>query len=306
MNKVELICDVIHRINDNIQIGETERYIKLVLKGRLLDNQYKTVYEIINNHIVAIDEDDTRYIISNTGDIIDSWEDSENNIDEYYIGRYLDNVLKDNISLSEIISHRLTIVKASNKTVGVMLLIKNTTVKGTYIISLYNVLTYNKIESLIVRDKICTKFIDNNIVREIHIINKDIKYIRNYDIFNGYKYIGGNIYNKDIIISPADDYYSYIKNNNLVIIKINRDTFGIIYNNSLQETTYKFIGIGVNCKILYTQEKNSGRYILYDVKTLEVINGIEDLSVNIINDYRQFQYKVYKQQFSNTVRSIME
>ena len=304
MNKVELICNRIHRLNDNIQLGETDTYIKLILKGRIIDKQYKTVYEIVQNHLVAIETDNTRYIISDTGEIIDSWKYSENNIDEYYIGKYLDTVLNDNISISEIKSHKMIITKESNKTADVMLLIHDTAVDGTYIVLLYNFVTFNRIDRLMVNGKLYTKFIENNITKEIHIINKDIKYIRNYDIINNDKYIGGGIYNNDILISQADDYYSYLKDNNLVIIKINKDTFGIIYNNSLQENTYKFIG--VKGKILYTQEKSSDTYILYNLLTLDTIDNIEGLNVSIENGYRVFDYKLNNKQYHNTVKSIVD
>ena len=300
MNKVYLMLDNCYKLNKHIVVGKDNGVIKLILNNIMINNSYKIVYEIIDNHLVAIDMEHNAYIINNKGKIVSKWIHSRlNNIDEYYIGKYLDNLkLNTQLYTSKQIADGFYIsIENLISKIIVRLYFEETKIKGTYKLILWNEYTNYKIESLIVGNKIEIPFIETfnkfDVVNNILIINKDLIYKEQYSLTDGNKYctINMGIYTKNRLLTKAFRYK--VLTNKLIMVYIDNsfNTVVLIYNNELKDTRYKFIGIENG--ILYTQDKDTNENIYYNINTLNRIDNINDLTPIETSDYvytRDFQY----------------
>lgn len=314
MNKIHLIYDTIHKINNNIQIGETSEVLNIIVKGRILDKQYKTVYEIVSNHLVAIGIDGTRYIINNQGNIEMEWAYNRlDNKDEIYIGKYLDNlgILTKDIVIMEVItssdSSRFCISKERGIPRMVSLrVIDSDKLNGVYIYTLYNSDTDKSIDSLIVNNKTEIKFIsDTGYVNQVTVINERLRYICKYD--NRYEQISSGIYNRNKLITLTDTYYEV--NDNLIVVYLNdcTHTLGIIHNNRLKNKAYSFVAEKYG--ILYVQDKHTGKWGLYDTDSLKGLKGVKNVRISIIKDYSfnilELEYYVNDIKLNTTLYNVL-
>ena len=316
VNKLSLIYDNTYRLNSHIQLGVNSTVIHLIVDNKLENKDYKVVYSIIDNHLVVIDGNDRRYIINNKGQKVKEWEIKDYNIDEIYIGEYIDSIGIQNKeeTIKDInLGKQLFICTDKNMLDRVILTLYNSNIKGTYIFKLNNTYTLKEICSLIVNNKTEIKFVDGGeITHNINIITNRLRLISKSNMYNieNERYYG--IYNRKKFLQATSEVHKIT--NNLIAISINNTELGLIYKNKLIDRRYNFIGdtsgvkiihdnktgenkfIKNNDRILFLQDAETDEYSLYNLYTFKRIGNIKNLKVtsklNYMYDIKGFEYSI--------------
>lgn len=181
MNKYGLIFDNIEVVNNHIQIIKEKTHLKLILNKGLIDKQYKKVYELFDNNLVAIGLDNSREIINNKGEVKRVWKRAQQfgiyNDDEIHIGRFIDS-LDTNYKIQKINNDNkldISIGIESSDTDKIKLYINKGVARNATKLILYNTMTQIEIHSLIVNNITEIKFIEDNHTHTIRICDNDIR-----------------------------------------------------------------------------------------------------------------------------------
>ena len=295
MNKLRLVYDRVHILNKDIQIVEEEDNLRLILRGIIQDIEYVKAFELIDNNIVIIDTNERRYIISNSGEIIASWEMMTDS-DAVNIGKFIDSldieyIIKNLYTDKELLDINIPFKSYSS---NFKLELQETIIDNIKLLSLKDLFTNHNINSLIYNGMRENKFIEDNGGTSIVIINKELRYKKIYNTDD--RVINSGIFNKNTLMVPSYRYEIINKDLVLTSVILKRtkkyiDWYTVIYKNKLWNNTY-FNLVHIEGNILYLRNSTNNKISLYDINTLQEIENISDIDCSGDRFLIKLTYKI--------------
>lgn len=300
MDKLHLIFDRVHKINENVIILEQDEHIKLLLKGVLIDDTYKVIYELFDGHFIAMKEDNSRVIIDSAGNRTVYWDYKDTKCSYLkelkVVGKYIDS-LDDTYKQHLIKKDKQLYINKYHHINKINIDISKSNTADITKITLIDSVNSNTIDSIIRNGVTTIGFTSNNQVKKINILSNDIMHIDSFGLDGNYIHSG--LYNREKLLFYTDKYYRVTVNIAIIQVKGSKD-FKLIVKGEITDNSYSFVGCQDN--MLYLQDSSTGEHSILDCMTLQYLTDIEVKDID--SCLKEYTYMVHNYKINKRVRGI--